>query len=256
MYNGHVIAVVVPAHNEEALVGRTIATVPSFVDHLIVVDDGSTDRTAERAGMAARGRPGFSLEVHPWNRGVGAAISTGYRRALQVGADVAVVVGGDAQMDPRDMPQLIDALIDSDADYAKGDRLTYPGVSRVMPASRLVGNIALTALTRLASGYWSLRDSQCGYTAAASATLRRLDLDRVYPRYGYPNDVLARLGEAGLKVVDVPVRPIYATERSGIRIHRIVLPLLVLIAQSGFRRLWARRVSGVGRLRRPLPRLV
>ena len=158
MYQGQAVAVVVPAHNEEKLVGRTIASLPDFVDHVILVDDGSTDRTPERGALAALGRPDFTLVVHPDNRGVGAAILSGYRRALQLHADVAVVVGADAQMDPDDMPALLEAVRQDGAQYAKGDRFSFPGVARTMPTVRLLGNAVLSLLTRVTSGYWRLRE--------------------------------------------------------------------------------------------------
>lgn len=248
MYQGQAVAVVVPAYNEQSLVGRTIASLPDFVDHVILVDDGSADRTSERGALASLGRPGFSLVAHTENRGVGAAILTGYRRALQLRTDIVVVVGADAQMDPTDMSALLDALRRDGAQYAKGDRLSYPGVCRVMPGVRLFGNIALSLLTRISSGYWCLRDSQCGYTAIRREALHLLDLSAVYPRYGYPNDLLAHLNAAGATITEVPVRPIYAQERSGIRVLRVVAPLLLLLLRSCARRLW--RKHGL-----PRPRL-
>ena len=188
--------------------------------------------------MAAIARPDFSLVVHPVNRGVGAALSSGYRRALQLRADVVVVIGADAQMDPSNMAPLIEALLTSDSHYAKGDRLSYPGVSRSMPTVRFLGNWALTGLTRLSSGYWHLRDAQCGYTAIRREALQSIDLAAMYPRYGYPNDLLARLKGRGLGMIQVPVRPIYASENSGLRPLRVALPLLGLLLRSGLRRLW------------------
>ncbi len=240
MFNGQTVAVVVPAYNEQSLIGRSISTLPDFVDHVVVVDDGSTDRTAERASMAAIARPEFSLVVHPANRGVGAAISSGYRRALQMRADVVVVIGADAQMDPSNMAPLVEALLASDGHYAKGDRLSYPGVARSMPMVRLLGNWALTGLTRLSSGYWHLRDAQCGYTAIRREALQAIDLAEMYPRYGYPNDLLARLNGHGFGMIQVPVRPIYASELSGLKPLRVALPLLTLLVRSGLRRLWTR----------------
>ncbi len=248
MYEGMAVAVVVPAHNEEALIGRTVASLPDFVDHVVVVDDGSTDRTAERAALAALGRPGFSLVVHPANRGVGAAILSGYRRSLQLGTDVSVVVGADAQMDPTEMPRLLEALRGQGVHYAKGNRFAFPGVTRAMPLVRLLGNTALSLLTRVTSGYWHLWDSQCGYTAIRREALRALDLSAVYPRYGYPNDLLAHLNAAGLSVAEVPVRPIYGHERSGIRVASVAVPILFLLLRSGLRRVW--RKHGL-----PRPRL-
>lgn len=235
MYRGLTVAVVIPAHNEEALLPVTLDGLPGFVDHAIVVDDASTDATAHVAA-----HPRLELIRHPINQGVGGAIVSGYRRALALGADVAVVVGADAQMDPAEMSSLIDPVVDDAADYVKGDRLGHPEVVARMPAVRLFGNRVLTLLTRLSSGY-PVRDSQCGYTALARATLTRLPLDDLYPRYGFPNDLLAKLAEVGARVVDRPVTPIYGEEQSGIRITRVVGPILWLLLRSGVRRVRRQR---------------
>lgn len=235
MYRGQTVAVVIPAHNEEALLPVTLAGLPAFVDHAIVVDDASTDATATVATHSK-----LDLVQHAVNQGVGGAIVTGYRRALTLGADVTVVVGADAQMDPAEMSSLIDPVVDDLADYVKGDRLGHPEVVERMPAVRLFGNRVLTRMTRWSSGY-AVRDSQCGYTALAKATLARLPLDDLYPRYGFPNDLLAKLAEVGARVVDRPVTPIYGEEQSGIRVTRVVGPILWLLLRSGVRRVHRQR---------------
>ena len=241
MYRGLRVAVVIPAHDEARLLPVTLAGLPDFVDHVLVVDDASQDGTPEVAERWG-GREGMDLQVlrHRYNRGVGGAIVTGYRHALAIRAEAVVVVGADAQMDPTEMPRLLDALLDG-ADYAKGDRLSHPEVIRRMPRIRWWGNHALTILTRISSGYRHISDSQCGYTAMCGETLARLSLDDLYPRYGFPNDLLAKLGEIEAVVVDRPVTPIYGDEQSGIRITRVVLPILWLLLRSGLRRTARRR---------------
>ncbi len=255
MFNGRTVAVVVPALNEETLIGRTVATLPDFVDHVVVVDDGSTDRTAERASVAAIARPDFSLMIHPKNRGVGAAIASGYRRALQLRADLVVVVGADAQMDPADMAPMLDALLASDSHYAKGDRMAYPGVLGAMTVPRLFGHLVLTALTRVSSGYWDLHDAQCGYTAIRRDALQTLDLARLCPRYGYSNDLLARLNALGHSMVQVPVRSLHPPERSALRPLGLAMPMIAMITRSAIRRIWTRygRAFRLRRGRRLLP---
>lgn len=240
MYRGLRVAVVIPAFNESRLLPVTLAGLPRFVDHVLVVDDASTDRTA----VVARRQGPWALEVirHAANQGVGGAIVTGYRRAASLGVDAAVVVGADAQMDPAEMSRLLDALVDAGADYAKGDRLGHRELWRRMPWIRLLGNLALTGLTRLSSGYWHIRDSQCGYSAISASALSRLPLGDLYPRYGFPNDLLAKLGEIGATVRDCPVTPIYGDEVSRLRIPRVMVPIFVLILRSGARRVWRGRV--------------
>ena len=246
------MAVVVPAFNEEAAVSATVRSVPGFVDHVLVVDDASRDSTYRRATRSRR----RNLEVlrHPRNRGVGAAIATGYGRALALGADVAAVMAGDGQMDPADLPRLLDPIADGSADYAKGNRFATREVLRVMPTARLVGNVALSLVTKVTSGYWHLFDSQCGYTAASRAALEAISLEGMFPRYGYPNDVLARLQAADLRVVDVPVRPVYGPAwHSGISLGTVVYPISFVLLRSLARRLVVRGARLLPSRRGPEP---
>jgi glycosyltransferase involved in cell wall biosynthesis len=237
MYRELSVVVVIPAFNEERAIAGAIRTVPEFVDRVIVIDDASRDGTARLALQHTDVR--VEVVRHGANRGVGGAIVTGYRRALALGYDVAVVMAGDGQMDPRDLPALLDPLADGAADYSKGNRFRHPDVWRAMPTARIVGNIALSLATKLTSGYWGMFDSQCGYTAITRRALAVIDLDRLFPRYGYPNDLLARLNAAGARVVDVPVRPVYGPAwASGIRPHNVVYPVAFVLMRS-----WARRVA-------------
>jgi glycosyltransferase involved in cell wall biosynthesis len=252
MFRGRVVAVVVPARNEADKIAATIRSVPGFVDHLIVVDDGSADATAAIARRAARrsaGRGGgrqVEVFVHPQNRGVGAAIATGYARALALGAEAIAVMAGDGQMDPADLPGLFAPVVGGEADYAKGNRFAWPDGARSMPRVRRIGGAILSLLTRCASGYWHLGDSQCGYTVASREALLAIGPERIFPRYGYPNDLLARLAGVGARVVDVPVRPVYGPSwRSGLRPARVALPIGWLLVRAFVRRLLARRSVGI-----------
>ena len=248
MYRDLSIAVVMPAFNEAVAIADAVASVPDWIDHLVVVDDASADDTATIAEAA--GRRSYEVVRHPRNCGVGAAIVTGYRRALAHGFDVAVVMAGDGQMDPIDLPALLDPIAAGLADYAKGNRFRHREVWRQMPAARLVGNVLLSAATKVTSGYWHVFDSQCGYTAITRQALERIDLDRVFPRYGYPNDLLSRLHAAGMRVVDVPVRPVYGPGwKSGIRLHTVVHPVATVLLRS-----WVTRIS-VETLARVSPKL-
>jgi glycosyltransferase involved in cell wall biosynthesis len=236
MFRGHRIAVVVPAYNEADKIARTVRSIPGFVDHVIVVDDGSADGTARLALRSQR--RGLEVISHERNRGVGAAIATGYRRASEAGADVTAVMAGDSQMDPADLATLVGTVVDGGADYAKGNRFAWPGVARVMPFHRLAGNVVLSLLTRLATGYRDVFDSQCGYTAANRRALAAILSGPVFARYGYPNDLLARLRAADARVVDVPVRPVYGPDwRSGIRLPSFVGALSFLLLRAFLQRL-------------------
>ncbi len=220
MIEGKRVAVVVPAYDEETLVGPTVCAIPSFVDLIYVVDDASRDSTAERAGSAD---PRAKVIRHETNRGVGAAIVTGYKRAVADEVDVTCVMAADGQMDPEDLETLANAVASGAVDYAKANRLASGQAYRLIPKTRFFGNAILSFLTKIASGYWHIADSQSGYTAVSLETLRMLELDRLYPRYGFPNDVLVQLNVWNRRVRDYPSRPIYGVgERSGIRLWKVV----------------------------------
>ena len=184
---------------------------------------------------------GVEVLRHLQNRGVGAAVATGYRRALLLNSDVAVVMAGDGQMDPADVPSLIEPIVDGRADYVKGNRFAHSEVWQTMPRLRLVGNVVLSLLTRITAGYPRMFDSQCGFTAATRRALLSIDLDGLFPRYGYPNDLLARLWVGRVRVQDVPVRTIYGrTWRSGISLRTAIYPVLFVALRALPWRLWAR----------------
>jgi glycosyltransferase involved in cell wall biosynthesis len=233
---GKRVGVVVPAHDEEQLIVETLGSMPDLVDRIYVVDDASADATAERAGTVSD--PRVEVIRHEQNGGVGAAIVTGYRRALAEGIDVVCVMAGDGQMDPADLETLAGAVARGEVDYAKANRLVTGQAWNLMPRSRYLGNAMLSLLTKIASGYWHIADSQSGYTAIGRPTLAQLDLDRLYRRYGFPNDMLVALNIWNARVRDFPSRPIYGVgERSGIRLARVVPAISWLLLRRFFWRL-------------------
>lgn len=235
MYRNHLIAVVVPAYNVAERIASTIHSVPEYVDFIVVVDDASTDETLAR--MKNLSCPRLTILRHNRNGGVGAAIATGYAEALRLGAEVLVVMAGDGQMDPEDLPRLLNPVVEGRADYAKGNRFSHPDIWRVMPKARLMGNFILSLLTKLTSGYWHLFDSQSGYTAISRHALIAIQ-GRLFARYGYPNDLLARLRVVNARVIDVKIRPIYDGQSSGIRFWTFFYPVLFVLFCSMCRRIW------------------
>lgn len=235
MYKGSVISIAIPAHNEEAHIARVIETMPSFVDHMIVVDDASTDATSEKAMAVGDSR----VEVirHEKNLGVGGAIITAHRRGLELGCDVSVVMAGDAQMDPDYLPSLLDPIVDRGYGFAKANRFFSMGSFRGMPRKRVLGNIVLSFLTKLASGYWRLFDPQNGYTAISRTALQRLDLDHLAKTYEFENDLLISLNILGIRALDVPIPAVYGDERSGIKMRRVIPDISRLLVRGFFRRL-------------------
>jgi glycosyltransferase involved in cell wall biosynthesis len=248
MLEGKSVAVVVPAYREEELIGATLGGIPGFVDRVYVVDDGSPDGTAERARSFGDSR--VEVITHERNEGVGAAILTGYGRALVDEVDVACVMAGDNQMDPAELEQLVRPVAGGEVDYAKANRLFTGEAWRVIPRHRYVGNAILSLLTKIASGYWHVADSQSGYTAISRAMLAQLDRDRIYRGYGFPNDMLVHLNVWNARVRDFPARPVYGVgERSGIRLRRVV-PRISWLLLKGF--LWRLREKYVIRDFHPL----
>ena len=237
MYKEKQIAVVVPAFNEEKFVYRVLDSAPDFVDFLIVVDDKSLDKTVEVVKKFIK-RPVVLIQ-HLENQGVGGAIASGYKEAFDLGADVAVVMAGDAQMDPADMENLLEPLIENEADYVKGNRLSLKlFINNGMPKVRLLGNILLTLITKISSGYWNLVDSQCGYTAINRKAFKRIENDKLYKSYGFPNDILAKLNVYNLRVRDVPVKSIYGEEISGINIFNFTFNVSILLVRLFIWRIW------------------
>jgi glycosyltransferase involved in cell wall biosynthesis len=242
VFEGKRVGVVVPAHDEEALIGATLAGIPPLADRIFVVDDGSSDRTAERALEA--GDPRVEVLSHERRSGVGAAILTGYRRALADGLDVVAVMNGDNQMDPDDLTTLVQPVARGELDYAKANRLATGQAWALIPKTRFFGNAILSMLTKIASGYWHVADSQSGYTVVSREMLERLDLDRVYTSYGFPNDMLVHLNVWNARVRDFPSRPIYGVgERSKMRIRHVVPRIAWLLLRGFFWRLWEKYVK-------------
>jgi len=230
VYRNKTIAAVVPAYNEEKLIGKVLKSMPAFIDHIIVVDDASRDRTGEVAKTYQKEDSRIVYIRHPKNEGVGGAIATGYKWARDNEIDLTVVMAGDAQMDPKDLPRLLDPAANGEVDYAKGNRLFTGKAWKVIPKSRYLGNAGLSFLTKIASGYWHIADSQSGYTVVTLDALRTINLDSVYKRYGMPNDFLVKLNVYHFRVRDVPVQPVYGIgEKSSMKVYKVAFTLSFLL---------------------------
>jgi glycosyltransferase involved in cell wall biosynthesis len=237
VYEDHRIAAVVPAYNEEKLIAKVITTMPDFVDHIVVVDDKSSDRTSEEA--RATGDPRVLVIRHEENTGVGGAIVTGHRAALELGADINVVMAGDAQMDPTYLPALLDPIIEEGYGFAKANRFFSTGSYHGMPKYRIFGNVVLSFLTKFASGYWHIFDPQNGYTATRRDVLQRMPMHQLARRYSYENDVLINLNILRVPARDVPIPAMYGDEVSSIKLRRVGPEISNLLFKGFWRRfLW------------------
>ncbi|MFC1908877.1 glycosyltransferase [Chloroflexota bacterium] len=238
MYQDYKLGIVVPAYNEERLIEETLNSMPKDADRIYVVDDGSTDATRQIIDGFNGGR--FCILSCGLNRGVGAAIATGYKKALEENMDIVVVMAGDNQMDAKYLPELIEPIIDGRADYSKGNRLSRLTHRIGMSNWRILGNYLLTWLTRIAVGSWHINDPQNGYTAISHTALNKIDIDSVYPGYGYCNSLLVKLTVCGCKIVDVPIPARYRNEKSKIKYSRYIPEVSWLLLKNF---LWRLRVK-------------
>jgi glycosyltransferase involved in cell wall biosynthesis len=238
MFKNKKISVVVPAYNEEKLIEKVLNTIPDWVDLIIVVDDCSKDRTVEIVQAWNETSSKVLLIQHSENGGVGAAIAAGYQASLEKGFDVTAVMAGDAQMDPEELEKIVQPVAELDIGYVKGNRLFSGEAWDIIPKYRYIGNAILSLLTKIASGYWHVADSQCGYTAISKEALQAIHIDKIFKRYGMPNDLLVKLNIAEQSVRDVAIRPIYNIgEVSGIRLRREVVKISQLLISCFFQRL-------------------
>jgi len=240
VYKGHKIAAVVPAYNEGKLIAKTITEMPDFVDLVVVVNDCSTDDTGAKA--RAVNDPRVIVIDHEHNTGVGGSILDGHAAALELGADIDVVMAGDAQMDPAYLPALLDPICEQGYEFTKANRFFSRTSYAGMPLIRMLGSIALSFATKVATGYWNLFDPQNGYTATHRSALQRLDLARIARGYEFENDLLIWLNIANARAKDIPVPARYSDEVSTMRIHRVILPIGTLLLRGFWRRMFLKHV--------------
>lgn len=219
------LAVVIPSYRVKAHILDVIARIGPEVAMIFVVDDACPDGSGAYVGEQCRD-PRVRVLRHEVNRGVGGAMMTGYRAALDACADIIVKVDGDGQMDPALIPHIARPVLARQADYAKGNRFHSLWNVRRMPRVRLYGNAALSFMTKLSSGYWGIFDPTNGYTAIHAAALERIEFANVSERYFFETDMLINLGNARAVVADVPMEAVYADEVSNLRIRNELWPFL------------------------------
>lgn len=241
MYRAKKIAVVIPAFNEERLIEPTLAHIPALVDRIYVVDDVSTDNMVKVVQQKIQQDARITLLRHEINQGPGQAIITGYWASSKEGYDITVVIGGDYQMPMDEVERFLDPLIDGKADYTKGNRFfVWDKTKGKMPKIRIFGNILITALTKIASGYYKIMDVVDGYTAITKEAIDVVDWSKAWKRYGYPMDFLIRLNAYGIRVKDVPRTPIYleGERQSQIKGVRYALKVSPMIMRGFFWRMF------------------
>jgi len=232
MLKNKTIVVVVPAFNEANQISKVIETMPEYVDKIVVVDDCSSDSTVSIVRNYQRKNENIFLIEHKKNQGVGGTIASGYKWARDNNFNIACVMAGDAQMNPGDLEAILEPVISGEVDYSKGNRLFTGEAYKKIPKMRYFGNSILSLLTKIASGYWHIADSQSGYTAINKEALHTINWDKMYKRFGQPNDLLVRLNIYDFKVKDIHIKPIYNIgERSNIKIYKVIFTISWLLVK-------------------------
>jgi len=230
------VAVVIPAFRVARHIEDVIRGIPELVSDILIVDDASPDETAQIVTSLAD--PRVHLLRHERNGGVGAAMITGYKRALELGADIVVKIDGDDQMDPRYLLPLIEPILAGEADYTKGSRFFYTRQLRQMPLLRRIGNLGLSFLTKASSGYWDVFDPTNGYTAVHRSVLEVLDWSSLDPRWFFETSLLIELNLARAVVRDVQIPAKYGGERSSLSEASALFRFPRKLLAAFFRRLW------------------
>ena len=215
------IAVAIPSYKVRAHVLDVIARIPPQVARIYVVDDQCPQGSGAMVEAECTD-PRVRVIFHAENQGVGGAVTTGYRAALEEGMDIVVKVDGDGQMDPTLIPHFTRPIERGQADYTKGNRFYRPESLRGMPPVRLFGNAALSFINKLSTGYWPIMDPTNGYTAIHTSVLRRLPLDKLERRYFFETDMLYHLNTIRAVVHDVPMDAVYADEESSLKVSKVL----------------------------------
>lgn len=234
---GKYVGVIVPSHQEEKLITKTLDGIPSLVDRIFVVEDGSTDKTLALIKTVMKKDPRITLIAHPKNLGLGKSLIDGYHATQDTNIDIIAVMAGDNQMDPNDLERVLEPVASNACDYVKGNRLLRDDVMSNMPRHRYLGNSFLTFLTKFATGYWKIIDPQCGYTAISKKALSVIPIEEIVKGYGYNACILHMLNLNNFKVKDVEVRPVYGAEKSGIKIISYSWNISILLTKLFIKRI-------------------
>lgn len=233
-----IIACIIPVYNEEAFIADVLGDIPDFVRHIIVVNDASTDRSRDRIlGVC---NPRIILIDHESNIGVGGSVASGYKKAMTLGADIIVKLDGDGQMDLGQMKRLVQPILLARADYTKGVRFRDTQVIHRMPVLRLIGNIGLSFLTKIASGYWNILDPTNGYTAISARALNMIDIENLSKGYLLETDMLINLYRINAVVADVEMKAQYGAETSQLNPLKSILPFAFFLLRAFFKRIFWR----------------
>lgn len=237
MIRNKTIAVVIPCYKVEHHIKKVIDEIPDYVDYIFAVNDCSPDATQAVLDKIEESNAKLVVLQHTYNQGVGGGMVTGFKACLEKNIDIVIKIDGDGQMDMAFMPKLIEAVIDGKYDFAKGDRVRNRRMLEKMPAIRRFGNLGLTFLVRIASGYWKISDPANGYLCITLSTLKKLDLSRLSKRFFFESSLIAELYYTGAKIKDVPMPSIYGDEKSNLSIWKVLFSFPTKLMKVYIRRL-------------------
>ena len=237
MINNQKIGVVIPCYKVQRQILNVISRIDISVDKIIVVDDACPFSTGDLV-IQSCSDPRIIVVKNAQNQGVGGAVIAGYKKALEHKMDIIVKIDGDGQMKPELVANFVRPIVNGEADYTKGNRFYSLEQLKGMPASRIIGNAALSLITKFSSGYWNIFDPTNGYTAINSKVVKLLPLDKISRRYFFESDMLFRLNTIRAVVQDIPMQAVYQDEKSNLRIHQILIPFLFSNCKNFFKRIF------------------
>ena len=238
--DGHTTAVIIPAYQAHDKIGGVLAGIPAYADWIIVVDDASTDGTADAVRRMIDRR--IILLRHEKNTGVGGAMATGFAQAIKLGAFLIAKIDADGQMDPKYLDRFARMCIYHGCDYVKANRFGHLGAIPSMPKARLFGSVILSFLTKIASGYWNVFDPQNGYVMITRRMLLRLDLSRIDKGYFFENSMMILLNIVRAKIGEIYLPASYGDERSSMKLTRIIASFPVKLFKGFFYRIYQKYV--------------
>jgi len=230
------VAVVIPAYKVSDHILKVVNSISLDIDHVIVVDDACPENSSEHLRKQDLARE-ITIIHHEANLGVGGAMKTGYRRAIELGADIVIKIDGDGQMDSRLIPNLIKPILSGQSEYAKGNRFYSLELIRNMPKIRLFGNVVLSFMSKLSTGFYHIFDPNNGFTAVSSEALLLMDFSTIDDRYFFESDMLYQINAIGMRVLDVPTPAIYGEEVSNLKVGHSVFYFLVRHMRNALKRI-------------------
>lgn len=238
MYKKLSIGVAVPAYNEEKLIEKTLTTMPEFIDHIVVINDHSNDKTLSIIQKLQKKDKRITIIDNSENHGIGYSLTKGLKKAAELGCDRIAVMAGDAQMDPNQLSPMLDNMAKRNLDFIKANRFMHLEALKSMPKYRRIGNIIVTILTKFATGYYSIFDTQNGYVVYSKDVIERMPWNLIGNRYEFENTILIGLSIIDAKIGDFPMPALYGDETSTIKIFSTTMRVLKCLMIGFWQRIY------------------